>query len=258
MTRLRLAVLLLLAAVLVMPALVLGGCSELPGGSEETEAITTTVASVAESSSTVSSSPSTVSDSATTSADATTIGDETTTSAQQATTSTEEVTTTTKNATTTTQSPPPSYTINTLDPDIFGPPTTATPVWTRFEESDPRLVWDGPWAQFYTSAASGNGYLSSTTYAHVQVNFEGTQIRLVTFADWRNGVARLSLDSDLEYLVDLGDGPFGSRVVWTSPVLADGIHILYIEQTQPLNPPDGAHYFIAFDAVDVVGTLAGS
>lgn len=216
------------AGSLVMFAVMLGGCTDLQGGTEPS-GVTSTVAGVVEGSTTTS-----------------------TVAVAEATT-----TATSKQATATTVKTAISLSVATLDPDMFALATTTLPpavASTRYEENDSHLLWFGPWSQYSASGVSGGGYRVSSSYAWVQVKFEGTRIDFCAITSWKNGTARLLLDGS-EYMVNLNAALFNTVVVWTSPVLSYGVHTLRIEQTDVANPGPSGYNYISFDAVDVLGKL---
>jgi hypothetical protein len=62
------------------------------------------------------------------------------------------------------------------------------------------------------------------------------------------------LDGGAPFLVDLYGTPTRSWVVWTSPDLAYGVHVLKVEQTTNHNPAAIGDN-VTIDAVNVLGTL---
>jgi hypothetical protein len=157
-------------------------------------------------------------------------------------------------------------TTTTSSPIAMGTPMTMLhtgPLWTRYEDSDPHLHWDGSWWLAEYEEASGGWYKhTDDETATVQLVFEGTQIRYIGLRSTTEGTAQVSLDGVM-YFVDLC-GPLASQqVLWTSPYLppgsgplAYGRHILMIGykglRSSSCGNPGGA---ITFDAVDVIGTL---
>lgn len=154
--------------------------------------------------------------------------------------------------------PAPPEPSNSLLP-FAGPPVTpfidVADVFTRFEETDPRLEWVGIWNDWYRPVH----HRYTAVYARVVVRFQGTRISYVAVTDKRCGIAKLTLDGrhlDASY-VDLYSDTPGSETVWVSPVLASGTtHSLEIAWTGTKNAA-ATDYLLTFDAVEVAGTLVG-
>jgi hypothetical protein len=151
--------------------------------------------------------------------------------------------------------------------------------WTRFEEDDPRLLFEGAWFVASSPDASGGSYRQIThDQPHnqsVTLRFEGTRVRLVAYRMVQCGYGRVLLDG-AEFWVDYFSlyqrfNPLSelwvysrwyNQIVWTSPVLASGTHQLLLERTDFVNP--AAYDYVGspmaagiqginFDAVDVFG-----
>ena len=92
--------------------------------------------------------------------------------------------------------------------------------------------------------------------AVVRLGFHGTRIALIAVVSGGLGVVLVELDDDPPIFIDL-NGPLStSSRVWTSRVLSPGLHELDIYWTGISNSPGGGTT-VTFDAVDIVGTLAG-
>ena len=249
---------LVAAVVLLLPAFACVGCgSSVAAGTGDGQTGETIIAGALESTSTTPSSSSTSFTTTTLGAPPTTL---------QATTTTEATTTTTSEATTTTKTtlgPPPVQTTITLGSwtkltvDI-GPLVTINQ-WTRYEETDSRLQFQNQWLSTGPNGASG-GHFVWCPYGACQVRFrfQGTGFRYVAQMETRNGYAKITVDdSPASEIVDLYSLVTQlNKVVYTSPLLDDGIHVVVIEWTGQQNAAAELKLAaLSFDAVDVKGTL---
>jgi hypothetical protein len=131
----------------------------------------------------------------------------------------------------------------------------AIPSWTRFEETDSRLLWQGVWSTWTNSACSGGKARRAITEGGgTAMWFEGTRVRFITVTRSDNGIARVHIDHEPVVWVDLYGTSISSKTAWTSGVLSPGQHFLIIEWSGQKNPASSG-YCIVFDAVEVIGTL---
>jgi hypothetical protein len=153
------------------------------------------------------------------------------------------------------------------------------PLWTRYEEDDPSLNWVGTWGPRSHIPEASGGYLrmaplwpgeTTPEHAFVTFRFEGTRVRLIAESSPYGLYGKVTLDGHEEYWVDYFTpdrpesghlGIYYQKIVWTSPVLASGIHEVMLERTESVNPAcweeiwSTSVMYINFDAVDVMGTL---
>ena len=128
--------------------------------------------------------------------------------------------------------------------------------FTRYEETDPKLVLQGSWGSYASSAYSGGTLkLTNSGGAAANVSFTGTGISWIATKAANYGIARVFLDYGAPVLVDL----YSSRTkhqqkVWTVSGLPSGPHTVRIEWTGTKNP-SATNSYVTLDAVDVVGTL---
>jgi hypothetical protein len=245
------------AVVILISAVVCVGCdSGVVGGTGDTQMTATTIAGVLGSTSTTLSSSSTSLPSTTLGAPPTSLQSTTTTEAT--TTTTAKVTTTTK---TTLGAPPQSTTttgsLTRLTVDIG----TVVPIepWTRYEEKDSRIEFQNEWLSTGPNGSSGD-YFAWCPYGYCQVRFrfQGTRFRYVAQTEPRNGYAKITVDdSPVSQIVDLYSlAGQVNKVVYTSPLLDDGVHVVVIEWTGQQNAAGQLKLAaLSFDAVDVKGTL---
>ena len=249
---------LVAAVVLLIPAFVCVGCgSGVAAGTGDIGTATTIVAGVLGSTST------TLSSSSTSPTTSTTLGApptslQSTTTAKATTTTTAKVTTTTK---TTLGAPPQSTTTTGSWTQLtvkIGPVVPIDP-WPRYEETDSRIQFQNEWLSTGPNKASG-GYFVWCPYGYCQVRFRfhGTRFRYVAQTESRNGYARITVDdSPVSQIVDLYSLVSQlNKVVYTSPLLDDGVHVVVIEWTGQQNAAAELKLAaLSFDAVDLKGTL---
>jgi hypothetical protein len=91
------------------------------------------------------------------------------------------------------------------------------------------------------------GANDSVTFA-----FTGTQILFYGVQDPRNGIGGVSVDGGMETKIDFyATARAGNKLLWTSPVLADGAHSFKLRVTGTKNP-SAATATVVVDRVDVL------
>ena len=104
------------------------------------------------------------------------------------------------------------------------------------------------------SSYLGDDHYSRTTNGFYQVRFNGTQVTVRTAKGPSHGIAAYSVDGGAETLYDHYNATRQNQVlVYTSPVLSDGPHILKVRITGTKNANATDTYVLA-DRVDVVGS----
>jgi GH43 family beta-xylosidase len=89
----------------------------------------------------------------------------------------------------------------------------------------------------------GDDHYTSQTDATATITFTGRRIALLGVRDIGNGIAGVSIDNGPEAAVDYyGPVRDGERVLWVSPTLAPGTHVLRIRNTGTKNPASQANY----------------
>lgn len=126
-------------------------------------------------------------------------------------------------------------------------------LWHRHEQTDVRLLYTGTWSTVSASGAAGGSYKQTTsTAAYFDFLFTGRQWDWLATTGPGMGKADISIDGKAPVTVDLsGAALLYQQKVWTSPVLADGLHRVQI--TVSPSSPAGAP--IGIDAIDVHGSL---
>jgi hypothetical protein len=121
-------------------------------------------------------------------------------------------------------------------------------LWTRYEETDPHVIWAGEWTvSTGPERSGGSDRWSEDPSAMVTVNFSGTGIRLIGTKRNAGGQARVTLDGGAPVEVSfMHDGQLFGQTIWSSGTLTSGTHVLWIDST-------GGQ--INLDAMDVIGTL---
>jgi hypothetical protein len=133
---------------------------------------------------------------------------------------------------------------------------TETPPVTRYDvaTANANLVKTGTWVE-YTSLGSWSGSYgrSSTSSASATLWFTGTQIAYVAFKGTTTGYADVYIDNVKQTTVNLtATAPTYQQPVWTSPVLANGLHSFKVVRNNTLS---GTKY-VTLDAVEITGTIA--
>ena len=134
--------------------------------------------------------------------------------------------------------------------------TYVAPVLTRYEETNPLLVYTGSWANLNGGAYSG-GSLKYTyrSGASVIASFTGTSLSWIARVGSSYGIARVTVDGGTPVLVDLYSPSFlNQQSVWSTGTLSPGPHSVKIEWTGQRNPASSFTY-VSVDAFDVTGTL---
>ncbi|MEU3509192.1 family 43 glycosylhydrolase [Streptomyces longwoodensis] len=97
----------------------------------------------------------------------------------------------------------------------------------------------------------GDDHYSDQSGATATITFTGRRITLLGVRDVGNGIAALSVDNGAEATVDYyGPVRDGERVLWVSPQLSAGTHVLRIRNTGTRNSASQATY-IGFDRAEV-------
>ncbi len=93
--------------------------------------------------------------------------------------------------------------------------------------------YQGAWSYGQQQGAyNTDDHWSNQTDAYYQVLFQGTQIKVYAALDPTHGIAGISIDGSAESLVDLYSATRTNNVViYTSPVLASGQHVLKVRVT---------------------------
>ncbi len=129
----------------------------------------------------------------------------------------------------------------------------AAPVTTRYEQTDSHLQYVGSWPTYYTSKASGGGYMrANTSGSSVTVTFNGTYLAWVATRGTTLGKALVSLDGGPATAVNLAASSVAyQQTVWNTGTLASQSHTVKIWR----DPNNVSGKYISVDALDVAGTL---
>jgi hypothetical protein len=127
-------------------------------------------------------------------------------------------------------------------------------VSTRYEQTDPRIVYNPAWATFYTASASGGSYKRiAASGASATVTFTGTRLAWIATAGTTLGKAYVSLDGGIAQSVNLSRSVVAyQQKVWTTPPdlpLGDHQVKIWRDDASP------AGKYISVDAFEVIGTL---
>jgi FtsP/CotA-like multicopper oxidase with cupredoxin domain len=134
--------------------------------------------------------------------------------------------------------------------------TVAGPTATRYEETNPLLVYAGTWLNLSGASYSGGSmkYVSQSG-ASVTAYFFGTSLTWLTKTGPSYGKARVSLDGGTAVLVDLySPSTLYQQQVWSTGPLPNGPHSVKI-QWSSLKNPAATFTYLGVDAFDVTGML---
>jgi hypothetical protein len=135
------------------------------------------------------------------------------------------------------------------------PAPTVTPVpivWTRVQESDPRLTFSGNWySQASGNHSGGAARLSMDAGDSVSLTFEGRGFRWIGAADRWSGIATIWIDGEPWFNVDTYRADEKTQVVLSEMLaLPHGTHTLKIEVKGQHNTSSGGSW-IWVDAIDI-------
>ncbi|MCR4435166.1 MAG: stalk domain-containing protein [Clostridiales bacterium] len=115
----------------------------------------------------------------------------------------------------------------------------------------------GDWSYGYqTGAYNNDNHWSVSEDAYYRVRFNGTQIKLYGAKDPGFGIAAVSIDNKAETMVDLYSPTRSDNVLlYTSPVLTSGEHIVKVRVTGEKNNQSSSSYINA-DRVEIISAAA--
>ena len=133
------------------------------------------------------------------------------------------------------------------------PATTSTGTHTRYEQTEPLIVYSGNWeTDDSKSHSGGSGSYSDDSQATITITFKGTRLDWIAALGPLMGKALVSIDGGAPVLVDLfNPTELFQQLVWSTGTLEYGVHVIKITF-----PTDGGEVKpINLDALDVWGTL---
>jgi stage II sporulation protein D len=130
--------------------------------------------------------------------------------------------------------------------------TESNTVNTRYQQTDPHLVWSGTWTPFETAGASAGAYKrANVNGSSCTVTFSGTKLAWIATVGTTLGKAYVSLDGGTAQVIDLARSAVAyQQNVWNTGTLAAGVHTVKIWRY-----PSTTTKYISVDAFDVVGAL---
>ncbi len=128
--------------------------------------------------------------------------------------------------------------------------------YTRYQQTDARLVYTGKWSTGNSTSASGGSYgYANTSGSSLTVAFNGTHLNWVTKKSPSYGKASVSLDGGAAVEVSLySSSTLYQQKVWTTGKLPLGPHTVTIRWTGAKGASTGGTN-IGSDAFDVIGSL---
>jgi len=132
--------------------------------------------------------------------------------------------------------------------------TIVTP--SRYEQTEPGLVYTGAWSTTTDGSASGSSFgFANSSGASVSVTFEGTYLAWIAKKAPVYGKAEVTLDGRSLGTIDLYSASIGwQEKVWGSGTLKSGLHTVTIAWTGTKNTA-ATDTNISVDAFDIVGAL---
>jgi len=135
--------------------------------------------------------------------------------------------------------------------------TNPPPVVTRYQQSDTRPLWTGPYASVSSSAASGGSYRRmSAAGSSLTVMFKGTSVTWIGPKSSGSGRSEVSLDGTRVALIDSYASSTRHQVaVWSRTGLAaDTTHTLVIKALGTRTKASSGTN-VGVDAIDIVGSM---
>ncbi len=133
------------------------------------------------------------------------------------------------------------------------PQTPGMPV--RYQNSDPKLTYEGAWFARWWSTASGGTYYLLNSDGSVKVDFHGTYLSWIAKKGAPYGMATVAVDGGEPVSVDLYNWTDVSQQnVYATGILPLGDHSVVISWTGVKNSA-ASGYNVDVDALDVIGTL---
>lgn len=102
-----------------------------------------------------------------------------------------------------------------------------------FEEDDPAVTWSGPWSSNRLATNSGgSARLAMEAGARASFAFTGTGVSWIGYRDEWCGIAKVSVDGELQGTVDTYSTPAKAQAtLYAVTGLGSGVHTLSIEAT---------------------------
>jgi SpoIID/LytB domain protein len=139
--------------------------------------------------------------------------------------------------------------------DAFNIPGTIlqAPGGVRLQQDESALVYEGAWATFTASGASGGSYKrTNTSGAAVTISFNGTYLAWMATKGTTLGKALVSLDGGTAQRINLAATAVAyQQNVWNTGMLTPGSHTVKIWR----DPINTAGKYISVDAIDLVGSV---
>jgi hypothetical protein len=121
----------------------------------------------------------------------------------------------------------------------------------RIEENNPAVSYFGRWFSNSSAAHSGGGATLATDAAsYLEVRFDGTGIRWITYRDEWAGIARVFIDGELQLTADEYQSPSAHTILYDVGGLRVGSHTLRLEVTGTRNSSSKGSW-IWVDAFDI-------
>jgi mannan endo-1,4-beta-mannosidase len=146
---------------------------------------------------------------------------------------------------------------NVAEVEFYTGSTTTTPTTVTLNDATVgtgtnQFEFVGTWATSTgTGKHNGDDHYTNTTGSYYQVRFNGTQISIYAAKASHHGIAGVSIDGGAEVNVDYYAATRAENVLlWTSPTLAAGDHIIKVRATGTKNASSTGTY-IAADRLDV-------
>ena len=125
----------------------------------------------------------------------------------------------------------------------------------RYQQTDTKIGFSGPWTTTSSLSLSGGSYAGGTSSAVMTLRFTGTALDLIGTLSNFGGIAEVSVDGGAPTDADFyGPGTSHKRRVWEVSGLSAGPHTVRLVVTSRRNASSsGGNAYI--DAFDIAGTL---
>jgi cell wall-associated NlpC family hydrolase/putative cell wall-binding protein len=130
------------------------------------------------------------------------------------------------------------------------------PAAVRYQDTDPRVTYTGPWeGTTTTSASAGSFRYIDKSGGSASLTFNGTYLAWIAKKSNQYGIAKVTVDGKDKGTVDLYSATTSyAQSVWNTGALDDGTHTVTISWTGDKNA-SSQDANIGVDAFDVVGTV---
>jgi SpoIID/LytB domain protein len=126
---------------------------------------------------------------------------------------------------------------------------------TRYQNTDPNIVYSVPWSTRWASAASGGNFYYLNAAGSATIKFDGVYLSWIAKKGPPYGIATVTVDAGPPDSIDLyRSADLFQANMYNTGILLPGIHTVVITWTGTKNI-SASGFNIDVDALDVIGTL---